>query len=523
MNLKILSLCLVFSVIFHTVWAQEDQRCHSFEFLQNELEHHPELKQLIEAHEYAIQTWIKEHPANGYRTIATIPVVVHIVFPPGQLNTVTAEDVVSQIDILNEDYRRQNADVVKTPSLFTNDAADTEIQFCLAKRTPDNQPTTGILYEPNDIQEWDGSNFDVLKQYAWPKDKYLNIWVCKMGSNVIGYATFPITSEIDGVVITNRAFGRVSPNLTPIYSLGRTGTHEVAHWLNCYHVNGDDGTQCSGSDFCDDTPNQAGQNYGCPSFPKPSCSNTSDMFMNYLDYTRDSCMNIFTNCQKQRMWATLNGIRASLLNSPGCNPVVSYQNDIWVSGIIYPSGTVTKRSVAPQVRITNNGVLDIDSCILHYGFLGQDKSQYKWKGKLSAGASEIVVLPKIMDSIGYSIFTCKATYLNGGVVETDTVNNFMTRRIYVPADAIKDTVGKNVLIYPNPSSGTYILKFDSLVADDYTVDVFNLVGQMIRADVQYNTINQLQINLMQAPPGVYFIRVRNGRNDFSGKLLKLAN
>jgi hypothetical protein len=343
-----------------------------------------------------------------------------------------------------------------------------------------------------------------------------------MANNVIGYATFPVTTEIDGVVIANRAFGRISSNLTPIYALGRTGTHEVAHWLNCYHVNGDDGNQCSGSDFCDDTPNQSAQNYGCPSFPHPSCSNTSDMFMNYLDYTRDSCMNIFTHCQKNRMWASLNSTRASILSSPGCNPVATPNNDIQVSGILYPAGTVNKRSIAPQVRITNNGTQDIDSFTLYYGFLGQDIYPYTWKGKITAGNSEIVVLPKIMDSIGYSIFMCKARNLNGGVSEPDTVNNFMTRRIYVPADAVKDVVGENVLIYPNPSSGTYLLKFDSLVADDFVVEVFNVLGQSIPSDVQYNTVNQLQLNLLYAPSGIYFVRVRNGRNDFSGKLLKVT-
>jgi hypothetical protein len=126
-----------------------------------------------------------------------------------------------------------------------------------------------------------------------------------------------------------------------------------------------------------------------------------------------------------------------------------------------------------------------------------------------------------MDSVGYSIFICYAYNLNNGAAEFDTINNFMSRRIYVPSDAVKDTIGENVLIFPNPSSGTYTLKFDSLVADDYTVELFNVVGQLINADVEYNTLNQLQINMLQAAPGLYFVRIRNGRNKFSGKLLKL--
>ncbi len=522
MNYRLLLFSLFFLTIKNHVLAQEEQRCHTFEIRQKEIEAYPSLIPLIQQDEAQMQQWINNNRSRSNRNIVTIPVVIHIVLPQGQLNTITARDVASQIDAMNEDYRRQNVDGNKTPAMFLPDAADAEIQFVLAKRTPDNQYTTGILYEPNPITEWDGSQFELLKQTAWPKEKYLNIWVCKIANSIIGYATFPVSTETDGIIIASRAFGRIGTYLSPIYNLGRTGTHETAHWLNCYHINGDDGTQCTGSDFCDDTPNQAGQNYGCPTFPHPSCGNVSDMFMNFLDYTRDSCMNIFTNCQKQRMWATLNTSRNTLLNSNTVTPPSIPIKDIAISGIIYPSGNVTKRSIAPQIRLLNNGSLDIDSCIIHYGFLNQDVAEYKWKGKITSMQSEIVVLPKIMDSIGYSIFMCYVTNLNEGVAEADTVNNFMSRRIYVPADAAKDTISEYVLIYPNPSSGVYTLKFDSLVLNNFSVEVFNIVGQTIRLDLQYNTLNEIQINLMEAPSGLYFIRVRNGRNIFKGKLLKLT-
>ncbi|MFN7593455.1 MAG: T9SS type A sorting domain-containing protein [Bacteroidota bacterium] len=521
--IRFVFITCLFAFAQHTIiYAQTEQRCHTTEFRKADLERHPELLHQIIADEKQLQEWIQHHMPQSGRNIITIPVVVHIVFPESQLyTTVTAHDVASQIDALNEDYRRQNVDANKTPDLFQSVSSDLEIQFCLAKRTPDNQPTTGILYEPNPLQEWDGAQLETLKQFAWPKEKYLNIWVCKMADNVIGYATFPNTTETDGVIIASRAFGRVSTKLSGNYNLGRTGTHEVAHWLNVYHVNGDDGNQCSGSDFCDDTPNQADQNYGCPTFPNPSCSNTSDMFMNYLDYTRDSCMNLFSANQKQRMIATLNNTRLSILSSDGCTPFSEPQTDIQVEAILYPSGIVNKRSIAPQVRIANNGSGSISSCSINYGFFGQDMLTYSWTGNLPAKGSEIVVLPKIMDSVGYSIFICYAYNLNNGAAEFDTINNFMSRRIYVPSDAVKDTIGENVLIFPNPSSGTYTLKFDSLVADDYTVELFNVVGQLINADVEYNTLNQLQINMLQAAPGLYFVRIRNGRNKFSGKLLKL--
>ena len=149
----------------------------------------------------------------------------------------------------------------------------------------------------------------------------LNIWVCNLGQGLLGYAQFPGGNpSTDGVVILYSAFG--SKNIfktgrysTP-YDLGRTATHEVGHWLNLRHIWGDDGGACSGSDLVDDTPNQGDENYGVPSFPTVSCSNgpNGDMFMNYMDYTDDRGMYMFTALQKSRMEAlfTSTGARAAL-------------------------------------------------------------------------------------------------------------------------------------------------------------------------------------------------------------------
>ncbi|HEX2684776.1 MAG TPA: M43 family zinc metalloprotease, partial [Ferruginibacter sp.] len=87
------------------------------------------------------------------------------------------------------------------------------------------------------------------------------------------------------------------------YDLGRTATHEVGHWMNLIHIWGDDGGSCSGTDMVDDTPNQASENYQCPAFPHVSCSNTGDMSMNYMDYTYDRCMYMFSKGQQERSLA----------------------------------------------------------------------------------------------------------------------------------------------------------------------------------------------------------------------------
>jgi hypothetical protein len=157
----------------------------------------------------------------------------------------------------------------------------------------------------------------------WDPAKYLNIWVCQLGGGLLGYATFPadLTSEADndGVVIGYTAFGNIGTVTAP-YNKGRTATHEVGHWLNLRHVWGD--ANC-GDDFVDDTPTQEKANYGCTSFPHVTCGNgpNGDLFIDFMDYSDDACMAMFTNGQKQRTDATFAGPRNGLTTSAGCGLV----------------------------------------------------------------------------------------------------------------------------------------------------------------------------------------------------------
>jgi hypothetical protein len=179
------------------------------------------------------------------------------------------------------------------------------------------------------VASW--STNDYVKYYsrggldAWPATSYLNLWVCNLSGGVLGYAQFPGgAAATDGVVLLYSSVGSMlSPTAGAPYNLGRTATHEVGHWLNLYHIWGDDGTACTGSDNCSDTPNQAGENYGCPAYPKTDgCTSASPgvMFMNYMDYTDDNCMNMFTAGQSTRMNALFasGGSRVGLLSSLGC-------------------------------------------------------------------------------------------------------------------------------------------------------------------------------------------------------------
>ena len=254
----------------------------------------------------AIETQTRQllaNPALNRTTagIVIIPVVVHVLYNMAAQNISDAQ-VQSQIAVMNEDYQKLNADVSNTPGIYAGLAANSGVQFVLAKRDPNGLATTGIIHKYTKTTSW--STNDAVKSSKrggdnpWDASKYLNMWACNLGQGLLGYAQFPGGSAAtDGVVILYSAFGSrakyAAGTYTTAYDLGRTATHEVGHWLNLRHIWGDDNGACTGSDLVDDTPNQGAENYGCPVFPHVSCSNSGDMSMNYMDYTDDQCMCMF--------------------------------------------------------------------------------------------------------------------------------------------------------------------------------------------------------------------------------------
>ncbi|MGP1463682.1 M43 family zinc metalloprotease [Tannerella sp.] len=277
---------------------------------------------------------IKLHSRSVPSSTILIPVVVHVVYNNAAQNISDAQ-IHSQIQVLNEDFQRRNADKVNTPSAFSSVAGNANVEFKLAKIDPNGNPTEGITRTQTSVSAFsDNDNVkfsDMGGCNAWNTKRYLNIWVCNLGDDLLGYAQFPFEFQTkpntDGVVIHYKHFGRDGSAESP-YDKGRTATHEVGHWLDLRHIWGDDGGSCSGTDNIADTPNQGGYNEGCPSFPKTDhCTNTSPgvMFMNYMDYTYDACMNLFTKGQVERMrslFDTQIGIRremqiyANLLTTP---------------------------------------------------------------------------------------------------------------------------------------------------------------------------------------------------------------
>lgn len=269
--------------------------------------------------------FIAENRGLQSRAVITIPVVVHVVYKTAAENISDAM-IQSQIDVLNADFRKLNSDVSNVPPAFAGLAADYEINFCLAKRTPTGLATNGIERKATTNKKLFSTNDGVKSTKtgglnAWDASKYLNIWVCNLSGGVLGYAQFPggtaAAAATDGVVILYSAFGYDSPAAP--YNLGRTATHEVGHWLNLRHIWGD--ASC-GNDQVADTPTQQTANYGCPIYPHKTCSNAGDMTMNYMDYTDDACMYMFSTGQKSRSQSLFaaGGSRASLITSNGCTP-----------------------------------------------------------------------------------------------------------------------------------------------------------------------------------------------------------
>ncbi|OUR98104.1 hypothetical protein A9Q86_13670 [Flavobacteriales bacterium 33_180_T64] len=322
---KTITLTLLCFLSIVSVFAQElyERNCGTMENLELRKQQDPDLEKRMQQIETFTQNKIQAMGNNRVDgSIITIPVVVHVLYRNSTENISLAQ-IQSQLDVLNEDFRRTNPDADNTWS----QAADSEIEFCLVTVDPNGNATTGITRKSTTRQDW-GANDDAKRSSSggidpWDTTQYLNMWVVpKMTTvsqgqtiNLLGYAQFPGgNAATDGVIMIYNAFGRTGAVSAP-FDGGRTTTHEIGHFFNLRHIWGD--ANC-GNDFVSDTPTHQTSNGGCP-IGQVSCSST-DMPQNYMDYTNDSCMNLFTQGQKDRMRAVLEagGARRSLALSDKC-------------------------------------------------------------------------------------------------------------------------------------------------------------------------------------------------------------
>lgn len=506
--------------------AQAQRNCGSMEYLQQQIQENPERGtrlQQIDAHTVEFEHVHGEEE----RAVVTIPVVFHVVYSTAAQNVSDAK-LLAQLQQLNADFARLNSDAGQTPSLFSGLAANTEIQFCLAQRDPSGNATTGIVRRQTTVASF--SSNDAVKftanggSNAWPRDSYLNIWVANLSGGLLGYAQFPGgAAATDGVVVLFSSVGSIaSPGTGAPFNLGRTLTHEVGHWLNLRHIWGD--ATC-GSDLVSDTPTHNTSNGGCPTYPHLStCSGTPvEMTMNYMDYTDDGCMNMFSLGQKTRMQALFGtgGSRVALLSSLGCTPPTGGTT------CAAPTGTAASSITTSGATISWSAAAGAVSYDVQYKLA----SATTWTTVNTAGTS--VSLTGLTANTAYNAqvrTNCSAsssayaaaitftTQANGGCPDALEPNNSTAAAASVAlplnlSALVASSTDADYYSFTLASTSNLTIGLSNL-AGDYDLRLLNSAGTQLASSENGSTTAE-SITLNNAAAGTYFIHVFGYNGAFS--------
>jgi len=419
-----------------------------------------------------------------------IPVVFHIIYNTAAQN-ISDLRILEQMKTFNDDFNATNTDTSLIPGPFKPLKGAFNVKFVLANRDPQGNPTTGIVRRQTTRTSFTASSTTTPTAQpmkftsqggsdAWDTRSYFNVWVCNLSGGVLGYATFPASAGTlyDGIVLGSAYTG--TTGATAPFNRGRTGTHEVGHYFNLRHIWGD-ATACTASDFVDDTPPQRTSTGGCPSWPRTdACTGTSPgiMFMNYMDYTNDACMYMFTKGQVGRMEAALNGPRASLLTSRGY--VSELENDLAAATIISPPAAQCATTFAPQVSFTNAGSEPVTTFTAVYQITGSAPVSKVWTGTLAPEATAIVEFDEITLNEGFYGIT-SFSFGPNGLADEDTSNDTISRAFSVAtADA---TISGNTTLCAGGSTtlsaatcGDLNFNIGTFAATDYLVLEFDTTG-----------------------------------------------
>lgn len=456
--------------------------CGTEAYMEQLKQQNPAFDQLHKKIQTTVQQALKQQgqgqQLRQQAEVITIPVVFHVVYYTASEN-ISDEQILSQLEILNNDFRRLNADTINTPSYFQPYAADTRIEFCLASIDPNGDPTTGITRTQTSKTSFSYIKDEVKSSSTggvsnWDPKQYLNVWICNISNDVLGYATFPgAPLNKDGVVIHYNAVGAPPANRHQwSYNLGRTATHEIGHWLGLNHIWGA-GSTCNDSDNIADTPNQLEESTGCPEGIVTSCDNGpyGNMYQNFMDYTNDACMNLFTQGQAAYMKEVLNSTRSSVLNSLAC------------AGTLRASfGTA---AADDTLTVAGSAIAFSDSSE------GARPTAWFWEFEGGIPATSTEQHPKV-------------TYPHPGEYNVKlTISNARMSSTELKEDYIQVTVN-DLVVYPNPASDYITIEQPARIYVHH-VELVNSVGKVVvDAEVRERV---LQMDVRHLAAGIYFLRL----------------
>ncbi len=531
----------IVSFLFCTVLTAQNnisvRSCYTQELFEQQLKEQPERAQIRENIERRTQEFYIENNLQT-RTIISIPVVVHVLFSNNTENIPDAQ-IQSQIDVLNEDFRKQNIEIPLSSSQFAASAADVGIQFCLAKTDKNGQNFSGVNRVYVNRSSW-GTSSDIKFKNAggvdaWDATKYLNLWVGNLGGSTIGYSQYPGGPiNTDGVVIDYRYFGRL--NTRAPFDKGRTATHEIGHWLNLVHIWGD--KQC-GNDFVDDTPQHHAANYGCPAMPSRNntCSaGNIEMTMNFMDYVNDACMYMFSEGQKARMLAQFQpGMpRAVFLNATACNiPAVqnSCTDNYEPNNVRFNAADITGKSeIIGKISSktdrdwytfkpgnTSQNQILLTNLPFDYDLKLYDSNGHFVKSSENMGRSDesIYFTPNSVNDV----YFVQVYGYNGNFDDNSCYKlKIKTKEnIFFPVLAdniqsksfIQNEISKGVKVFPNPATDNFILELSPEKEETLQITLYDLTGKiwLQQTSEVSKTNNRLLINTHKLPTGIYIINV----------------